>query len=203
MLTLKMKHESGKDVLSVMNGRDWILSLPARLNMGTPPAESELPSILSGESLYMGVCGPTSVFRIENKDGAGMYNCGDDSSIDNCPLYDHVKDKKFHPAPWQDSKLARQMYAQYMIDPDPVRIQLMGTPLTEESESWRYGFASKEQARMWLHDDRIINWLSEHGFIVAEFSVSFTDALLGNTQVMFRNAPEHYKKHDIKKFFNI
>jgi hypothetical protein len=202
MLHLEMRAE---EVLALKDGRKWIMSFPAMLNNFEVPDLEEAQKILNGEGINFAPLENITIYRIENKhNGAGMYNCEPYPSLFQCPFYDgREKRSKAHPRPEDDSVLARQMAARKLIDPDPFLALLCGTSLNEEAQKWRYGFASADQARHWLHNDKIVNWLGDNDFIVAEFVVGPFDAMIGNTQAMYINAPEDKIKHDIKKFFNI
>jgi len=204
MLKIKVHRDDDGAILILTNDGNEILCFPADLNNFEPPELDEAEAIMNGDGLNMGPVEPVTVFRIENKNnGKGMYNCEPYPGLGECPYYDNSKNRALHPSPWSDSKLGRQMAARSLINPDPLWALVNGTPLTEDAENWRYGFASAEQARMWLHDDKIIKWLAEHDFVVTEFKVKPFNAMVGNTQVMFIHAPGSKKHHDIKSFFNI
>jgi len=204
MLKIKMKHDEDGAVISLFNGDSEILCFPAMLNNFEPPELDEAKAIMNGDGLNMGPIESVTVYRIENKNnGKGMYNCEPYPGLGECPFYDNSKNKRLHPSPFVDTKLARQLSARGLINPDPLWMMFHGTPLTEDAQKWRYGFASVEQARMWLHDDKIIKWLADNDFIVTEFKVSALNAMVGNTQVMYMHAPSRKKHHDIKSFFNI
>jgi hypothetical protein len=160
---------------------------------------------LEGQGIELGRVTPITIYRIENKTNhQGMYNCEPEPSLMDCPYYNAREQRsKLHPRPEDDSKLARQMCARRLINPNPLALILRGTSLTQEAENWRYGFSSVDQARMWLHNDQIINWLAEHNFVVAEFNVGPFDAMVGNTQAMFINSPKRQKTHNMKDFFKV
>lgn len=192
-------------VLTLYRSGKAIVSFPAMLNGFEPPKIDAALAILTGNDLHLEPLTPMTVYRIENKKtGAGMYNSDSEPGLAECPYYNvYERGNKLHPNPWADTKLELQMCGRHLLNYNTFRAQVTGNPLTFESQEWKYAFVNATQARMWLHDDKIINWLDEHNFIVAEITVGPFDALFGNTQAMFKNAPTEYKKHTFKEFFNM
>jgi hypothetical protein len=124
-----------------------------------------------------------TVYRIETKDGQGMYGSGGFRRAAGEAAYDGSR----HPGPGEDGKMRKVTEKRrdtYYFDYSP----------------FHFGFISVEQLRNWIYKDEWLLSLHESGHVLA--IVRSEDVIEGFTQAIFVR-PEKYQKVSIKEYFNL
>lgn len=129
----------------------------------------------------------TKVYRVEDKDGKGMY-CG---RVSLWGMHDPVR----HPTPMDDSRLMRSFQR------DTGGIGDARTEfdkfLFDEFGRVRFGFSSLDQLRRWIYDDEWKDTLYVYGF---KLNVYECDRVwVGDTQAVF----DTHCGHSIVKTINL
>lgn len=117
----------------------------------------------------------TTVYRIEDSEGRGMYYY---RNTRNPISYEPAR----HPVPGCDSLLMASGFPLY------------------GSQHLNYGFISIEQLRSWIYRDEWLLGLHELGYVLAV--IESDEVYVGNTQAVFLR-PEVYTKHSILEYFNL
>lgn len=123
------------------------------------------------------------VFRLESKDGIGLYQC-------KCMFSDSTSDAARHPAPWQDSLLVQNIekYNEY----------------NKRMSEFFYGFVSTEQLLCWVYKNEWLIDMSKNGIVLSIYEVPDEYVLVGNTQAMFfREKATGKESHNICEFFGL
>lgn len=114
------------------------------------------------------------VFRVETKNGRGMYNAWYEVGL---PTSDN------HPCVYEDS-LYRENAEKF--DPNLVRRNDEGALCwAQEPYGHRFGFQNMEQLRRWIFDDEWIKKLDNAGCVLCVYEVPDFAMIVGRTQVTF------------------
>ncbi len=132
-----------------------------------------------------------TIYRIENKDGEGMYRTTQGKNITD--YYGSGVSSTRHPCPQEDKKLRKALLENGLLGQWE---NLVGT------SKYSSGFMSVEQLRKWLSNVKWLKFLSDNGFVLAVADVLPSDVLAGDRQCMFIK-PKSYRKENITKFFNL
>jgi len=149
-------------------------------------------------------------YRIETKDGVGMYNSGIVRNL-GLQLYDvgYVKghfDREFeiginfkfkigrHPLPVNDTKLIESLkHAQ----PTPLYNTEEGLCL---NFNHRFGFSSIQQLHAWLYDNKWLRALHHNGLQLTVYSGTVYD---GNTQAIIDISDPNTKKVEVRTLLSL
>lgn len=125
----------------------------------------------------------TTVYRIETKDGTGMYGSG------GCREAGFGYDNSRHPSPEDDALLSKLLE------------EKSGNAAWCFSFSpYHFGFATIEQLRNWIYRDEWLLELHNSGHVLA--IIESEEVFAGYTQAIFIR-PETYQTLDIKEYFNL
>lgn len=111
----------------------------------------------------------TTLYRIQNKDGKGMYATSAASSVGMTSGY-----SPRHPSPRDDSKLMEMMLVRFSNTDIHGRL---------------FAFGSLEQLKMWVYQDHWRQGLHDLGFYVLVITIPDNCCAVGDTQAVFE--PEH------------
>jgi hypothetical protein len=123
------------------------------------------------------------IIRIEDEAGVGMY-------YSNYFPYEISSSSSVkHPMPWQDSGLSSQGITSHAF--------------LWAGSTWRFGFASFEQARAWLYNDDWLRALNRN-FRVVIYEVENEYCNIGNSQTMFyRDFATEIECYGVCEYFNV
>jgi hypothetical protein len=124
-----------------------------------------------------------TVYRIETKDGQGMYRRDDEITS-----FLFIDDPR-HPVPTEDSELRRQS-------------ELRAVSWDWDLCRYRFAFGDINQLRNWLYRDTWLRQLHNAGFVMTEYTCSEDDIIIGNTQALFKDVISHVH-HSIIDYFGV
>lgn len=111
------------------------------------------------------------VFRVEDKDGRGMYA----TAWFKCDL--PTDDR--HPVVSDDSKYIENLSK---VRPDLVN---MAFSYASEPSGHRFGFADMSMLRRWIYNDEWLRMLANVGCVLCVYEVPVDEVIVGYTQVTF------------------
>lgn len=125
-----------------------------------------------------------TVYRIETRDGTGMYGSGGIRMAAGEEAYSDSR----HPGPEDDGKLRKATK------------ERGGGKVYFDYSPFHFGFADIGQLRNWVYEDKWLVALHDSGHVLA--IIESEDVMIGHTQAIFIR-PEEYQKVSILEYFNL